>query len=64
MSINPIMLKHIETTVNIEHRPLDSVSHSIYTILQELHSAYSNQLTTSLFSETSCGSDLKLLAPP
>ena len=35
-----------------------------YTILQELHSAYSNQLTTSLFSETSYGSDLRLLAPP
>ena len=33
-------------------------------ILQELHSAYSNQLAASLHSETPSGELGKLLAPP
>ena len=33
-------------------------------ILQDLHSAYSNQLTASLHSETPSGELGKLLAPP
>ena len=33
-------------------------------ILQELHSAYSNQLAASLYSETPSGELGKLLAPP
>ena len=33
-------------------------------ILQELHSAYSNQFAASLYSEPSSGNVEKLLAPP
>ena len=61
MSINPIMLKHFATNVNIRTQTLHK---GIYVFLQELHSAYSNQLAASLHSETSSGELGKLLAPP
>ena len=64
MSINPVMLKHIATIVNIRtHGPFILLHKSIYMILQELHKAYSNQLAASLCSETSSGDEVKLLAP-
>ena len=64
MSINPIMLKHFvdTSTQNSEH--LSLLHKSIYMILQELHSAYANQLAASLYSETSSSDVVKLLAPP
>ena len=44
---------------------LSSVLHKgIYMILQELPSAYFNQLTASWWSETSSGDQVKLFAPP
>ena len=64
MSINPIMLEYFVSTVNIKTQTPKSTTQGINMILQELHSAYSNQLVASLHSETSSGKVVKLLAPP
>ena len=61
MSVNPIMLKHIQ---EYRHRPFGLLHKGIYMILQELHGASSNQLAASLHSETPSDELWKLLAPP
>ena len=61
MSVNPIMLKHIQEH---RHRHFGLLHKGIYMILQELHSASSNQLAASLHSEAPSGELWKLLAPP
>ena len=45
---------YIVTTVNTRNQidPLKSLSKDIYSIPQELHSACSNQIAVSLFTET------------
>ena len=55
------MLKHIQEH---RHRPFGLLHKGIYMILQELHSASSNQLAASLHSEAPSGELWKLLAPP
>ena len=61
MSVNPIMLKHIQEH---RHRPFGLLHKGIYMILQELYGASSNQLAASLHSEAPSGELWKLLAPP
>ena len=56
-----MMLKHIQEH---RHRPFGLLHKGIYMILQELHSASSNQRAASLHSEAPSGELWKLLAPP
>ena len=64
MSINPIMLKHFATNVNIRTQTLWSTTQRYLYDSTGAHSASSNQLATSLHSETPSGELGKLLAPP
>ena len=58
------MLQHYVKFNNKDTDPFSLLYKGIYLILQELHSAYSNQLAASLHSETPSGNLGKLLAPP
>ena len=58
------MLKHLIANVYTRTQTFGLLHKGIYMILQELHGAFSNQLTAPLHSETPSVEQGKLLAPP